>query len=148
MIDASSARASRFAHGFLREPLRGVFAPRSLGTIFSLALGNLGLLVDDPFLSPHFQLGPSASRCHSGLVSLVSSARRMGLPRWRQLFFLNCMLFARQLRFTSSHLFLNLFDSGKRPKCFFLGYKNAFLGYKMFFLGYKILFFGIQKNCS
>ena len=78
VIDASSARASRFAHGFLREPHRGVFAPRSLGTIFSLALGKLGLLVDDPFLSPHFQLGPSVSRCPCGLVSLVSSTRRIG----------------------------------------------------------------------
>ena len=73
MIDASSARASRSAHDFLREPHRGVFAPCSLHTVLSLALGNLGPLQDDLFVSPHFQLG-----CHCGLVSLVSSASRIG----------------------------------------------------------------------
>ena len=40
MFDASSARASRSAHGFLREPHRGVFAPRSFGTVLSLAFGE------------------------------------------------------------------------------------------------------------
>ena len=79
MIDAPSARASRSAHGFLREPHRGVFAPRSLHTVLSRALGNLGPLLDDPFVSPHFQLGPSASLRYCGLVSLVSSASRTGL---------------------------------------------------------------------
>ena len=29
---------------------------------------------DDLYVSPHFHLGPSASLCHCGLVSLVSSA--------------------------------------------------------------------------
>ena len=110
MIDATSARASRSAHGFYREPHCGVFAPRSLHTVLSLALGNLGPLLDDLFVSPHFQLGPAASRCHCGLVSLVSSAEER-FSHWRQLF-LCCMLFARQLRFTSSHLCLNLFDGG------------------------------------
>ena len=74
VINASSARASRSA-----QPHRGVFAPRSFGIVLSLALENLGLLLDDLFVSPHFQQGPSAPLCHSGLVSLVSSASRIGL---------------------------------------------------------------------
>ena len=81
---------------FRREPHRGVFAPRSFGTVLSLALRDLDLLLDDLSLSSHFQLGRSASRL---ICQLDRSSHR------RQLLLL-CMLFARQLRFTRSHLFL------------------------------------------
>ena len=45
---AHHVRASRSAHGFLREPHRGVFAQSC--TVLSLTLGDLGLLLDDLFL--------------------------------------------------------------------------------------------------
>ena len=79
MVGTPSALASRSAHGFLCELHRGVFAPRGqLGTVLSLTLRDLGLLLDDLFLTLHCQLGPSASRRHCGLVSLVSSASQIG----------------------------------------------------------------------
>ena len=96
---------------FLREPHRGVFAPRSLGTVLSLTLRDIGLLLDGLILSLHCQLGSSASRRHCGLVSLVTSASRISFCTGVQLF-LRCMPFARQLRFRSSHLCLNLLNSG------------------------------------
>ena len=44
-------RASRSAHGFLREPRRGVFAPRRSCTVLSLTPEKiLALLLDDLFL--------------------------------------------------------------------------------------------------
>ena len=69
---AHQVLASRSARGFPREPHRGVFALRSLGTVLLLTLRDLGLLLDDLFLSLRCQLGPSASRRHYGLVSFVS----------------------------------------------------------------------------
>ena len=55
MIGTASARASRFAHGLRREPHRGVFAPRSSGTVFSLIFE--GIFLDDLFLSLHISAG-------------------------------------------------------------------------------------------
>ena len=107
MIDASSARASRSAHGFPR----GFFAPRSFHTVLSLALGNLGPLLDDLFVSPHFQLGRSASLCHCGLLSPVSSASQMGYRTGVNSSRTVCCSQDR-LHLTSSHLCLNLLDSG------------------------------------
>ena len=68
----------------------------------ALALGlDLDLLQDDLFLSPHFQLGPSASR----LIGQLDKS-----SHWRQLL-LFCMLFARQLRPTSGDVSQRLRDS-------------------------------------
>ena len=69
-----------------RERHRGVFAPRSLHTCSGVSL--------------------SLWACVSRLIRQPDK-----FSHWRQLF-LYCTLFARQLRFTSAHLGLNLFDSG------------------------------------
>ena len=96
VLGSPSACASRSAHvnpivGSLR---REVLAPSS-HLLWETLLGDL-------FLSPRFQLGRSVSR----LICRLDTS-----SHWRQLLLL-CMLFARQLRFTSPHHCLNLVDSG------------------------------------
>ena len=106
MIGASSARASRSAHGFLREPHRGVFAPRSPGT-FPLACSGVSWMI---YLF-HLTFSWDLRLLFVTVCLCLSSASRIGF-RTGVNSFSYCMLFARQVRFTSSHLSLNLFDSG------------------------------------
>ena len=86
MIGTPSARASRSAHNFRREPRRGVFAPHSSGTVPLTCSEDLDLLLDDLSLSSHFQLGRSASRL---ICQLDTSSH------WRQLL-LPCMQFVKE----------------------------------------------------
>ena len=110
--DVGSPRSTSFINFFRHEDLmfcflpailmsstytdkHQVFAPRNFCTVLWPALGNLGPLLDDLLVVT---------------VGLCLSAHPPA-SHWRQLF-LYCTLFVEQLRFTSSQLSLDLFDSG------------------------------------